>query len=151
MYRHLNAYQRNDYRFGAGLGWLPFLGGLAGGFLGGALAAPRPLPFGYPGAGFAGGSYFPPGGYPGAGFSGYPGGNIGAYPGAGLGGYPGGNIGGYPGYGGAGYPGSFGSGYPIGPGGAGYQDDGYPFYGNSGLDSFGSAYPTAANKAYPKF
>lgn len=137
MHPYVNGYQRNDYRFGAGLGWLPFLGGLAGGFLGGALAAPRPLPpppFGYPGAGFPGGGYFPPGGYPGPGFGGYPGG-----------------YGGYPGVGAAGYPGPAGTGYPIAPGGVGYQADGYPFYGNSNLDSFGSGYPENANKALSKF
>lgn len=140
MYRYLNGYQRNDYRFGAGLGWLPFLGGLAGGFLGGALATPRPLPYGYPGAGYPGTPYLPPGGYPGAGFGGYPGGNIGGYPGG---------YGGYPGVGAGGFPGSVGSGYPISPGG--YQEDGYPFYSNSGLDSFGSGYQAGANKALPKF
>jgi hypothetical protein len=135
MYPYVNGYQRNDYRFGAGFGWLPFLGGLAGGFLGSALAAPRPLPpppYGFPGPGFAGGPYFPPAGYPGAG----------------LGGYPGGIYGGYPGVGAAGYPGS---GYPIASGGAGFKEDGYPFFGYNGLDSFGSGYPAGANKALPKF
>lgn len=142
MYRYVKGYQRNDYRFG-GFGWLPFLGGLAGGFLGGALAAPRPLPFGYPGAGFAGGPYFPPG----AGFSGY------GSPGAGLGGYPGGNIGGYPGAGAVGYPGSFGNSYPTPAGGPGYNEDGYPFFGYSDLNSVGSGtgYPAGENKPYPRF
>ncbi|WP_079506933.1 hypothetical protein [Mesobacillus jeotgali] len=137
MYPYMNGYQRHDYRFGAGFGWLPFLGGLAGGFLGGALAAPRPLPpppppFGFPGPGFPGGPYLPPGGYPGAGFGGYPGGSLGGYPGVGAPGFPG-------------------SGYPIAPGGAGYQEDGYPFYGYTGLDSFGSGYPAGDNKAQPKY
>ncbi|MDQ0412608.1 MULTISPECIES: hypothetical protein [Mesobacillus] len=145
MHPYVNRFQRNDYRFGAGFGWLPFLGGLAGGFLGGALTPPRPLsppPFGYPGAGFPGGAYFPPGGYPGPNFGGYPGGNIGGYPGG---------YGGYPGVGAAGYPGSPGTGYPMTPGGGGYQANGYPFYGKSDLDLFGSVYPNNANKALSKF
>ncbi|MBS8265896.1 hypothetical protein DYI25_15830 [Mesobacillus boroniphilus] len=167
MYPYVNYNQPNDYRFGAGIGWWPFLGGLAGGFagglLGGAFSSPRPLPprpYGYPEAGFPGGSYLPPagypganiGGYPGAGIGGYPGAGIGGYPGAGIGGYPGAGIGGYPGAGIGGYPGSVGEGYPA-LGGAGYQDNAYPFVGYSGLDSVGSGtgYPPGARTAYPKF
>ncbi|MBD1379028.1 hypothetical protein [Metabacillus arenae] len=74
-YRNKPGYgYRQPFFFGA-----PFIGGLLGGFLGGALisyARPRPYPFyggygGYPGYGGYGGAPYG-GGYPGYGYGGYP-------------------------------------------------------------------------------
>ena len=65
MYGYRNPYQPQDSRFigGFGLLALPFLGGLAGGFLGSALYRPF---YGYPGFG-----------YPGFGYSGFGGPGVG--------------------------------------------------------------------------
>jgi hypothetical protein len=122
MYGYRKHYHPPDTRFvgsGFGLFALPFLGGLAGGFLGSALY-PRPF-YGYPGLGGPGSGFgFAPGigfGKPGCGLGG-PGSGFGYAPGIGLGG-PGSGFGYAPGIG-LGGPGSgFGYAPGIGLGGPG--------------------------------
>jgi hypothetical protein len=89
MYRYYrNPYHAQDQRF-IGFG-LPFVGGLLGGLIGGALVTRPfwgyPYPCCYPGFGFAGAGY-PGVGYPGVGFQG-PGYPVQGYPGVGYPGYP---------------------------------------------------------------